>query len=323
MQMMPKLIYLILALILAGCSSSSSSPDPAQQPLASGTRTVSVDVDGVQRQYILHVPEGWQDKPSLPVVLMFHGGGGTARGAIRETGWIEMADDQGFLVVFPEGMPPNPALPSSFSGNPQRWNDGSDRFNLDVDDVAFVQKIIEDLDADFSMDANRIFATGFSNGASMAFRVGVELSGAFAAIGPIAGALWLDGFTLDEPVSLIYITGTEDTLNPLDGGQPRLVSGEILNEKEKPPVQAHMDKWSGALGCDETPFPLATIPGILGESYANCLDPADIVYYRIEGMGHTWPGGVSLLPETVVGKTSDLMDATQTLWDFFQDHPKP
>lgn len=323
MQMMPKRIYLILALILAGCSSSSSNPDPVQQPMASGTQTVSVDVEGVQRKYMLHVPEGWQDKPSLPVVLMFHGGGGTAQGAIRETSWIEMAEKEGFLVVFPEGMPPNPALPSSFSGNPQRWNDGSDRFNLDVDDVAFVQKIIEDLDTDFSMDANRIFATGFSNGASMAFRVGVELSGAFAAIGPVAGALWLEGFTLDEPVSLIYITGTEDTLNPLAGGQPRLVSGEILNEKEKPPVQAHMDKWSWALGCDETPGPLVTVPGILGESYANCLDPADIVYYRIEGMGHTWPGGSSLLPETMVGKTSDLMDATQILWDFFQDHPKP
>jgi polyhydroxybutyrate depolymerase len=135
--------------------------------------------------------------------------------------------------------------------------------------------------------------------------------------------LWLGDFTLHESVSLMYITGTEDTLNPLDGGQPKLVTGEILSEKEKPPVREHMEKWSEALGCDETPFPLVTVPGISGESYANCLDTAEVVYYEIEGMGHAWPGGISHLPETMVGKTSDLMDATRALWDFFQNHPKP
>ncbi|MBA3030502.1 MAG: hypothetical protein FP816_17055 [Desulfobacteraceae bacterium] len=313
-------LVFVLFFVLAGCSSQSSSNQAESIP--SDPQSLTVTVDGVARKYLLHVPDGPMDGAPLPVVFIFHGGGGTAQGTIRETGWIAKADEYSFLAVFPEGMPPFPALPSGFSTNPQRWNDGSGRFNLEVDDITFVNKILEDLEADFSIDPSRIFATGFSNGASMAFRVGVELSDTFAAIAPVAGALWLEGFNLDEPVSLIYITGTEDTLNPMDGGQPKLVSGEIINEQEKPPVQEHMDKWSAALGCDQPPVGLETIAGIVGETYANCLEPADVVYYRIEGMGHTWPGGTSLLPESMVGKTSDLMDGTQTIWEFFQDHPK-
>ncbi|MBU4318590.1 MAG: hypothetical protein KKF30_15135 [Proteobacteria bacterium] len=320
MVILRNVIFFILALVLAGCSSQSSSNQAESIP--SDPQSLTVTVDGVERKYILHAPDGSGQSSPLPVVFMFHGGGGTARGAIHETAWIAKADEYSFLVVFPEGMPPFPSLPSSFSSNPQRWNDGSGRFNLDIDDVGFVKKILEELEADFSIDQGRIFATGFSNGASMAFRVGVELSDTFAAIAPVAGALWLEGFTLAEPVSLIYITGTEDTLNPLKGGQPKLVSGEIINEQEKPPVQEHMDKWSAVLGCDQTPVGLEIIEGIVGETYVNCMDPADVVFYRIEGMGHTWPGGTSLLPESMVGKTSDIMDATQTIWEFFQDHPK-
>lgn len=85
----------------------------------------------------MHVPASYDGKRPLPIVVMFHGGGGTAKDAMTETGWTEKADEAGFIVAFPEGVPPDPSKPGQFRHNPQAWNDGSKRFlaeKMDIDD---------------------------------------------------------------------------------------------------------------------------------------------------------------------------------------------
>ena len=82
----------------------------------------------MDRRYTVHVPPGYDGQQTVPVVIMLHGGGGTGRAAATETGWGAKADQAGFLAVFPEALARDPAKPSSFAGNPQLWNDGSDRF---------------------------------------------------------------------------------------------------------------------------------------------------------------------------------------------------
>lgn len=257
---------------------------------------------------------------------MLHGGGGTARSAMWETGWTVKADKEGFLVVFPNALARDPSRQSHFSSNPQLWNDGSDRFypgQKAPDDVGFIAAMLDDLAARFALDRRRIFLTGFSNGASMSFRVGVELSDRIAAVAPVAGALWFDPPKLRHPISLCYITGTADPLNLIEGGEPKLATGasDSVRSKPKPPVRESILKWTDALGCARTPMSVSELDGVRTETYGSCGNGAEVVYITVEGLGHTWAGGRSLLPQSMVGMVSDRIHATDVIWDFFRKHP--
>ena len=236
------------------------------------------------------------------------------------------ADQAGFLAVFPEALARDPAKPSSFAGNPQLWNDGSDRFysgQKAPDDVAFLNAMLDDLFARFAVDRARIFVTGFSNGASMTFRIGAEASKRIAAIAPVAGACWIEPGKLERPVPMCYITGTADPLNLIEGGVPKLAFGgsDKVRSKPKPPVRDSILKWAKAVGCPETPASTSDANGVRTETYGPGRDGAEVVYITVEELGHTWAGGKSLLPEFMVGKRSDKINATETIWDFFQKHP--
>src|SRR5207245_1310631 len=131
------------------------------------------------------VPPGYDGREPVPVVLMIHGAGGTARWTLAETGWGAKADQEGFLAVFPQGTPPDPRRPAHFRTNPQLWNDGPARDiagRQETDDVGFIRALLTDLAARFAVDEHRVYVTGFSNGAAMTFRLGAELSTAFAAL---------------------------------------------------------------------------------------------------------------------------------------------
>lgn len=160
---------LMALLILYGCHASYAGAEERAtvNSMPPGTHLFRVTVKGVERRYLLHIPPAYTPANKWPVVVMFHGGGGTARSAMRETGWTEKADKEGFLAVFPEGTPLYPTRPARFRDNPQTWNDGSKR---GVADVEFVTMMLADLKVRFSVDERRVYATGFSNGASMTFR---------------------------------------------------------------------------------------------------------------------------------------------------------
>ena len=239
--------------------------------------------------------------------------------------WGAKADEARFLAVFPDAMPPDPSKPGSFSRNPQLWNDASERFysgHNAVDDVGFIAAMLVDLAARFAVDTRRIFVTGFSNGASMAFRVGAELSERVAAIAPVAGACWLDKVTSQRPVPMYYITGTEDPLNLIEGGVPRLATGgsDAVRAKPKPPVRDSILKWVKAIGGPMTPSNASEADGVRIDTYGPGRDGAEVIYVRVQGLGHTWPGGRSLLPESMVGKRSDKLKATDAIWEFFEKH---
>lgn len=312
-----------------GCASERTGQADASplKPARSGDYSFTIRVSERDRQYTVHVPPSYDGKTSVPVVIMLHGGGGTGRAAAIETGWGAKADEAGFLAVFPDAMPPDPTKPSHFSRNPQLWNDGSDRFysgQTAYDDVAFLTAMLDDLQVKFAVDQARIFVAGFSNGASMSFRLGVALSRRIAAIAPVAGALWMDAPKLERPVAMIYLTGTTDPLNLIDGGVPRLMTGasDPVRAKAKPPVRDSILRWAKALGCPATPRDTSEANGVRTETYGPCHGGADVVYIAIEGLGHTWAGGQSLLPESMVGKRSDKINATDVIWEYFRKHPK-
>lgn len=317
-------IFLVCFSVLAFNPRNAHSRDKHAEP---GNHTLTIAVSGMERTYIVHVPATYRPQTPSPLVIMLHGGGGTARAAMWETEWAVKADKEGFLAVFPNAMARDPAWPSSFAGNPQLWNDGSDRFypgQNAPDDVAFIAAMLDDLAARFTLDERRIFLTGFSNGASMSFRAGAELSDRIAAIAPVAGALWFDPPKVRHPVSMCYITGTADPLNLIEGGVPKLASGayDSVRAKPKPPVRESIVKWAKALGCPAKPASTSDTHGILKETYSSCMGAAEVVYIAVDGLGHTWAGGKSLLPESMVGKTSNRTSATDVIWEFFQKHAR-
>ena len=152
---------------------------------AANLENITLTVDGIERRALFHLPPTFDGKTPLPLVLMFHGNGGTAEAVVKETGWVAKADAAGFIVVFPEATRPDMTQPPKFGRNNPAWNDGSGRFHAgerNVADVAFIAALLDQFEAKFTVDKRRVFATGFSNGASMAFRVGLELSERIAAI---------------------------------------------------------------------------------------------------------------------------------------------
>ena len=319
----------LVVVILLACMSGGAGRAHATQPkgASSADRDFTLRVGELQRHYTVHLPPSYDGRTPVPVVVMLHGAGGAGKAAATETGWGAKADEAGFLVVFPDAMPRDPTQAGSFARNPQLWNDGSERFHSGQkapDDVGFLDAMLDDLLARFSVDTGRVFVTGFSNGASMSFRIGTESSKRVAAIAPVAGASWLEPLELERPVPMIYITGTADPLNPIEGGVPRLAfgAGAQVHAKSKPPVRESILKWANALGCPVTARATSEANGVRTESYGPGRGGAEVVYVTVEGLGHTWAGGKSLLPEFMVGKRSDKIQATDVIWEFFLNHPR-
>jgi polyhydroxybutyrate depolymerase len=288
-----------------------------------GDHRSTVLVDGRQRKYIIHIPQNYDSKISLPVVIMLHGGGGTAKSAILDTKWTEKADEEIFLAVFPEGTAPYPSRPGSFRKNPQSWNDGSKRgvyaAENKVADIKFISVMIEDIKKRFNVDSRRIYATGFSNGASMSFRLARELPNVIAAIAPVAGGDWLDNALSSRAVPLLYITGTADPLNPINGGEI------YIGQKSygvKPPTKEIIANWVKFHNCGKESRVVYDEGGARGVAY-NCHGDANaVVFYSIDGHGHHWPGGRTLLPEVLAGKNTAKLKATDIIWEFFEKHSK-
>jgi len=300
-------------------------PESARSPKADpGDRVFTLQVGGLVRQYLVHIPFRYDGKDPAPVVMMFHGGGGTAQGAMKETGWTVKADKEGFLVVFPEGTRPDPSRRARFRDDPQTWNDGSGRTyagaaQRNADDVLFTNALIDDLASRFNIDIRRIYAAGFSNGASMVFRLGRELPSRIAAIAPVAGSDWTNHQPTGPSVSLLYITGTEDPLNPVDGGSMKLWRKTIGS---KPSVPGQIRRWAEMLECPPEYRVVCDQDGVKGIAYGPGREESEAVLYTVQGMGHAWPGGIRMLPAFLVGKTSNKINANDLIWDFFEKHPK-
>jgi len=297
------------------------------EQLPPGHERLSITTAQGDRECVIHVPRAYDKASPVPVVIMLHGMGGTATNALRETGWSAKAEKETFIAVYPEATRPDMASPPSFSRNAQAWNDGSGRFHAagrQIDDVAFIRAVIDRISAEYNVDGRRIFVAGFSNGASMAFRVAAELADRIAAVAPNAGACWTESPHPARMISICSITGAADTLNPLEGGFPRLAfGGKEQGGKPKPSVQAVVDKWAKALQCAAKPRVDETVNGVRTRVYGSDGERAEVVFIIVEGLGHHWAGGEGQAPEFLVGRRTERLKATDVVWEFFQSHPGP
>lgn len=288
------------------------------QMLKPGTYTFQLQQGGFDRIYIVHIPPQASDR-ELPMVFMLHGAGGSALGSSERFGWKQKADKEGFIAVFPEGMPLYPRQPESFKTNPRVWTEGSGRKFLTlrhVDDMGYLLAVIEDMVSKSRVDKNKVFFTGFSNGASMAFRVGVEMSDKVAAIAPVSGHLWMKDPKPLRPISMLQIVGTKDPMNPLDGG----TGYNPWNPKPeaKPSMQEAVNEWLKIIGASDKPSRIETKDHAQFIHYGPGTTGKEVLYIIIEGQGHEWPGVPRVLPENMTGPSVSSINATDVIWDFFK-----
>ncbi|MEM3712975.1 MAG: PHB depolymerase family esterase [Thermoproteota archaeon] len=265
-----------------------------------GNYNLSINVNGVVRNYWVHVPIGYDDKTSLPLVIVLHWWGGNSKSVEEYTGFSYKADREKFIVIYPQGMGPDPT-----------WNAGfccGQAFQNRVNDVEFIRRIVEKTMEDLKVDPKRIYAAGVSNGGMMTHRLGAELSEIFAAIAVVSGSIGKSsGGRLiianpSKPVSVIMFHGKKDELVPYDGGGSMGYFFASINESAF--------FWARANNCSQNPIIEISSNGrIVKTTYAGGLNDTEVVLYTITDGGHDiW--------------NSAGIPTTDLIWDFFKKHSK-
>ncbi len=275
---------------------------------------------GHRRCYLLYVPSSYPPDRPAPVVLSLHGFMSDPYDQRHYARWERLAEANGFLVVYPQG--------SSF---PLRWNVGPGARIDDVDDVQFIEDLLDDLDAHAAVDPQRIFVTGFSNGGEKTSQIGCALSGRIAAIGVVSGMGpdFPGGCHPARPLPVIAFFGTREwTAEEPMWGIPVWLQDLVFNVSVEAMLpgpdspSAWVAAWAERDGCQPEPIQLDVSPHVTAAHYAGCGGEAEVVLYTIQGGGHAWPGGPSI-PIPGLGESTTEVDASATMWAFFQAHPLP
>jgi len=306
-------VFIIIVIIfISGCQKRSSSRNSTES-------THSMRVDGITRTYTVHIPQGYTGNHSVPLVIALHGGGGSSQKMANLTAFNSVSDTYGFIVVYPEGIE-------------NHWNDGRQLEEYttqkeNIDDVHFISSLIDVVCEQYAIDKARIYATGISNGAMMSCRLACELPEKIAAVAMVVGALPTQLSTTCtpvSPVSVLLIAGTDDPLVPFEGGRIAF-SSEKYGEVESMYDTVHF--WVQHNGCSDTPE-VTWLPDtdpddgcrVRREVYTNGINGTEVIFFCIEGGGHTWPGGLQYAAVRLIGKTCYDFDATETIWFFFDEH---
>ncbi|ACY99383.1 putative lipoprotein [Thermomonospora curvata DSM 43183] len=268
-------------------------------PTKAGTHVLKLDFGGpLGRQYRLRVPPRlaggrWRDgRPArpLPLVVAMHGGAANAAQMERLSGFNRVADREGVLVAYPEGF--------MFS-----WNAGfccGPAKLANSDDVGFVTELVRTLTEAGLADRRRVYATGFSNGAGMAYRLACEAPGTFAAIGVVAAAMAMKRCD-PAPTSVLIMHGTADRNVPYHGGGRR----DFNDSRPFPPVSHAVDYWRKVNGLPPPRRALTVAGGPDCRTSGKGEAGTEVALCRIEGGGHVWPKG-----------------AQNTIWAFFDANPR-
>lgn len=265
---------------------------PPQEPGTSALHTI--ESGGLQRTYQLHLPEDYQRKRDWPLIVAYHGRGNTGEG----TETFSKLSDLPAIVAYPNGVI------GLGDGDRQAWQ-GAPYSAPGVDDVAFTNDLLDELDRTLCVDDRRVYATGKSNGAGFVGILGCVLADRIAAIAPIAGAFYPNGIDCrpSRPVPVIDFHGTADATIPYAGDADRGL----------PAIHDWVTAWAERDRC-RAEKPAVTIgTDITVERWTGCRRGAEVVHVAVTGGGHTWPGADSY---SGGGYTTQTIEAHEMLWQF-------
>ncbi len=296
-----KILLSLLALILA-------------QTIAGADERRHLDWQDKSRSYLLHLPKGKEAEQGLPVVIVFHGGGGNAESMVAMSGMNELADEEGFVVVYPDGTG---HLPKRLT-----FNGGiccGYAIEHEIDDVGFIAAILDELEAEFQTDPARVYLTGLSNGAIVSYYVAANLADRITAIAPVGGTMGTETCSPSRPVPILHVHGTDDQFLPVEGGYG--VNGRTNFFS----LDHTLQNWIAANRCEVLPevtsLPDTADDGCEVEKLTwQPIDEtgAEIIYLKIINGGHTWPGSIS--SPGMLGRVCQDVEINRVMWEFFSRH---
>lgn len=262
----------------------------------------SIIHDGLEREYILYIPNSYTVGSSMPLVINLHGYGSNSTEQLIYSNFASTANEHGFLVVHPQGTLDN-------SGG-SHWNAG---WGTGVDDIGFISALIDSLSMDYTVDLDRVYSTGMSNGGFMSYTLACQLSNRIAAIASVTGTMTIGQTALcnnSKAVPVMEIHGTADGVVPYAGSN----FGEGIDDV--------IDFWVNKNACDtDAQFTMIEDTNMSDGStvehyvYSNGTDGSSVELYKIIGGGHTWPGAFS-----IGGVTNQDINATAKIWEFFSKY---
>lgn len=258
-------------------------------------------VDGIKRSFLTYLPAGHTHK--MPLVISLHGGFASPKGMFHLADFRPVAEREKFIVVCPASK--------------HFWHDGANLHG--IDDVKFIDQLMDYMIKTYHIDLDRIYVTGISNGGFMTTRLACQLHNRITAIAVVAATLDVgEGYDLEKPMPVLYMHGTKDPIVSIDGG--KLFGRSIFSHK------AIIDKWIAMDKAGKEPY-VTNIPdkagdgtSILKEEYLNSSTGNKVVSYTINNGGHTWPGGWQYFPKFIVGKTTHNLNACEEIWNFFKEY---
>jgi polyhydroxybutyrate depolymerase len=312
------MVALIVPLLLCGCSKSRAGVE-SYEP-GTHKRKLDLRVLGFRRSYLIHIPKNYVRAEARPLVVALHGAFSTAEEMEEQTGLSELADREGFLVVYPNGI--------TLFGWLQHWNAWhccgramKDR----VDDVGFVSMVIDEVRANYHIDSSRIYMVGYSNGGMLAYLFAAQKPELLAAVAVIAATIGSSPSPLERevripparaPVPVMAVHGREDDSIPYEGGRSGNEGHSYVSVKES------IEFWLKADRISMAPQREEMMAGrVIKERWGAPGSDQEVVLYTLEGWKHTIPTThfTKKLPEN-----DPLRDfhVTDIIWDFFKSHHK-
>ena len=274
----------------------------------------TISHDGETREYSVFLPSSYQAGQSLPMVFNLHGFSSNVTEQIFYSALNAVAQTENFIVVNPQGL-----VRTTVTGQTgSHWNA---YFGTDVDDLGFLNLLIDQVYTDYNIDLARVYSTGMSNGGFMSHRLACELSDRIAAIASVAGGVFneqLDNCSPSRAVPVMQIHGTNDGIVNYNGIP--------LFAPSIPDLVGH---WVDNNNC-MTPADTIEIANISTTDnstvekleYNNGDDDSKVWFYIVDNGGHTWPDAFIDLPGEV---TNHDFNASEHIWEFFSQfaHPNP
>lgn len=327
-----KYLTLIILPILAICFSCQESDDittPSDDipPIETGLiKDNKIIINNTERDYDLFVPESYNNSP---VVILLHGNGGSSEDITGESGnpapykkWLEIASDNNLILLIPNGI-------ESTNGN-QGWNDCRDDAsgNPNLDDTSFIEDVLTELQNTYSIDNNKIYVNGTSNGGHMAIRLAQEIPEKITAIAVIVASMPENSACLDSdtPISALFMNGTDDPILPFEGGEIASNRGSVLS------TDASINYWVERNETNTTP--IVTMLTDIDSSddsmvekslYQNGNNSTEVVLYKINNGGHTEPSmeeRYSEIFKIIVGEQNGDIEMVNEVWSFFENKSK-
>jgi polyhydroxybutyrate depolymerase len=281
---------------------------PAQARSAQDV-TLTLGVAGQSRIAYLHVPAVLDPGKKYPLVIGYHGGAGNAAGYIKQSEIFAKGEAAGFIVACPQGTP------LAVGKDHRVWNSGSEygAATDNADDVAFTRILIGEVAARYPIDPKRMYATGFSNGGQMCYRLALELSDRIAAIAPMSGGRLAQGSRPAHPVPVLHVHGTADGVYPFEGG----LGPYSIGRAPHVPIPSVIVEWCAFNRAPQTPHS----EHHEGWESRTHDGPSPVELVLVDGLGHQIAGGGDdhLPHQALRGQP----DAIKLALEFFAAHPMP